>query len=99
MNNVWALTKICLAPLDTSKWAFIKRAFCALSYLPCSNIFMGNNLTWRYMTGILCLSLFCCALRCVPFGFAIIWTSKRELLVLLLLSFGCRVTGVTVNAL
>ena len=87
------------SPIRYVKWAFIKGVFCALSQLPCYNIFMGNILTWRYMTGSLFLSLFCCALRCVPFGFAIILTSKRKLLVLLLLSFGCRVSGVTVIAL
>ena len=41
---------------------------------------------------ILCLSLFCCALRCVFYSFVIILKRKRELVALLLLSYGCLVT-------
>ena len=40
----------------------------------------------------LCLSLFCCALLCVLSSFAIILKGKRELVALLLLSYGCLVT-------
>ena len=39
--------------------------------------------------GVLCLSLFCCALHCVLSSFAIILKRKRELVALLLLSCGC----------
>ena len=42
--------------------------------------------------GVLCLSLFCYALLFVHSSFAIIVTRKRELITLLLLSFGCLVT-------
>ena len=42
--------------------------------------------------GVLCLSLFCYALFYALSIFAIILTRKRELIVLLLLSFGCLVT-------
>ena len=41
---------------------------------------------------VLCLSLFCCALFCVLSSFAIILKRKRELVALLLLSFGCLLT-------
>ena len=41
--------------------------------------------------GVLCLSLFCCALLCVLSSFAII-LKKRELVALLSLSYGCLVT-------
>ena len=40
----------------------------------------------------LCLSLFCYALLCVLSSFAIILKRKRELVDLLLLSYGCLVT-------
>ena len=46
--------------------------------------------------GVLCLSLFCYALLCVPFSFAIILKRKRKLVALLLLSYRCIVT---INAL
>ena len=39
--------------------------------------------------GVLCLSLFCCAFLCVLSSFAIILKRKRELVALLLLSYGC----------
>ena len=42
--------------------------------------------------GVLCLSLFCCALLCVLSSFAIILKRKRGLVALLLLSYGCLVT-------
>ena len=42
--------------------------------------------------GVLCLSLFCCALLCVPSSFEIILKRKRELVAFLLLSYGCLVT-------
>ena len=42
--------------------------------------------------GVPCLSLFCCALLCVLSSFAIILKRKRELVALLLLSYGCLVT-------
>ena len=42
--------------------------------------------------GVLCLSLFCCALLCVFSTFVIILKRKRELVALLLLSYGCLVT-------
>ena len=42
--------------------------------------------------GFLCLSLFCCALLCVLSSFAIILRRERELVALLLLSYGCLVT-------
>ena len=48
--------------------------------------------------GVPCLSLFCCALLCVLSSFAIIMKTKRELVALLLLSYGCLVT-VTVLSL
>ena len=41
---------------------------------------------------VLIWSLFCHALLHAPFSFAIILTRKRELVALLLLSFGCLVT-------
>ena len=44
------------------------------------------------VVGVLCLSLFCCALLCVLSSFAIILKRKRELAALLLLSYGCLVT-------
>ena len=45
-----------------------------------------------FFVGVLCLSLFCYALRFVHSSFAIILKRKRELITLLLLSFGCLVT-------
>ena len=42
--------------------------------------------------GVLCLSLFCYALLCVHFSFAIILKRKRKLVALLLLSYRCIVT-------
>ena len=39
--------------------------------------------------GVLCLSLFCYALRCVQFSFAIILKRKAKLVALLLLSCIC----------
>ena len=42
--------------------------------------------------GVLCLSLFCCALFCVLSSFAINLKRKRELVILLLLSYRCLVT-------
>ena len=42
--------------------------------------------------GVLCWSLFWYALFCVLSSFAIILTRKRELVALLLLSFGCLLT-------
>ena len=42
--------------------------------------------------GVLCLSMFCYALLCVHSSFAIILKRKRELVALLLLSYGCLVT-------
>ena len=43
--------------------------------------------------GVLCWSLFWYALLYVLSSFAIILTRKKELVALLLLSFGCRVTA------
>ena len=48
------------------------------------------------VVGVLCLSLYSCALLCVLSSFAIILTRKRDLVALLLLSFG---SIVTVNVL
>ena len=42
--------------------------------------------------GVLCLSLFSCALRCEHYSFAIILKRKRKLRALLLLSYRCIVT-------
>ena len=42
--------------------------------------------------GVLCLSLFCCALLCILSSFAITLKRKKELVALLLLSYGCLVT-------
>ena len=42
--------------------------------------------------GVLCLSLFCCALHCGLSNFAIILKRKRELDALLLLNYGCHIT-------
>ena len=42
--------------------------------------------------GALCLSLFCCALFCVLSRFEIICKRMRELVALILLSYGCLVT-------
>ena len=42
--------------------------------------------------GVLCLSLFCYALLCVYFSFAIILKMKRKLVALLFLSYRCIVT-------
>ena len=39
--------------------------------------------------GVLCVTLFCYALLCVHFSFAIILKRKRKLVALLLFSFGC----------
>ena len=44
------------------------------------------------VVGVLCLSLFCCALLYVLSSFAIILKRKRELVDMLLLSYGCLVT-------
>ena len=44
------------------------------------------------VVGVLCLSLFCCALLHVFSSFAIILKKTRELVALLLLSYGCLVT-------
>ena len=44
------------------------------------------------VVGVLCLSLFCCALLWVFSSFAIILKRKRELAAMLLLSYGCPVT-------
>ena len=44
------------------------------------------------VVGVLCLSLFCYALLFVLSRFAIILKRKRELVALLLLSYGCLVT-------
>ena len=41
--------------------------------------------------GVLCLSLFCYALLCFLSSFAIILKRKREVVALLLLSYGCLV--------
>ena len=48
------------------------------------------------VVGVLCLSLFCCALLCVLSSFAIILKRKRGLYALILLSYRYLVT---VNAL
>ena len=45
-----------------------------------------------FIVGVLCLSLFCFVLLCVLSSFAIILKSKRELIALFLLSYGCLVT-------
>ena len=42
--------------------------------------------------GLLYFSLFCCALLCVLSSFAIILKRKKELVALLILSYGCCVT-------
>ena len=42
--------------------------------------------------GVLCLSLFCYALLCVPFSFAIMLKRWRNLVALILLSYRCIVT-------
>ena len=42
--------------------------------------------------GVLCLSLFCYALPCIHFSFAIILKRKRKLVALLSLSYRCIVT-------
>ena len=42
------------------------------------------------VVGVLCLSLFCCALLCVLSSFAIILKRKGELVALLLLSYCCK---------
>ena len=42
--------------------------------------------------GVLCLSLFCYALLCVHYSFAIILKRKRKLVVLLLMPYRCIVT-------
>ena len=42
--------------------------------------------------GVLCLTLFCYALHCVLLSLPIILKRKRELVALLLLSYGCLVT-------
>ena len=44
------------------------------------------------IVGTLCLSLFCYALLCVHFRFAIILKRKRKLVALLFLSYRCIVT-------
>ena len=47
---------------------------------------------FQLFVGVLCLSLFCYALLCVHFGFAIILKRKRKLVALLLLFYRCIVT-------
>ena len=42
--------------------------------------------SFLFVEGVLCLSLFCCALLCVLSSFAIILKRKRDLVALLLLS-------------
>ena len=46
----------------------------------------GGSVRVYWLWGVLCLSLFCCALLCVLSSFAIILERKRELVALLLLS-------------
>ena len=46
----------------------------------------------HWLCGVLCLSLFCCALPYVLSNFAITLQRKRKLVALLLLSYGCLVT-------
>ena len=41
------------------------------------------------VVGVRCLCLFCCAFFCVLSSFAIVLKRKRELVALLLLSYGC----------
>ena len=47
---------------------------------------------FQLFVGVPCLSLFCYALLCVHFGFAIILKRKRKLVALLLLFYRCIVT-------
>ena len=47
--------------------------------------------------GVLCLSLFRCALLCVHSSFAIILKRKRKLVALLSLTYRCIVTTLTQN--
>ena len=49
-------------------------------------------LCFSLVVGVLCLSLFCCALLCVLSRFEIILKNKRKLVAVLLLSYGCLVT-------
>ena len=47
---------------------------------------------FQLSVGVLCLSLFCCALLCVHFSIAINLKRKRKLVALLLLSYRCIAT-------
>ena len=47
---------------------------------------------FQLVLGVRCLSLICCALLYVLSSFAVILKRKRELVALLLLSYGCLVT-------
>ena len=62
-----------------SKAVVLLLLICCLVYFP-------------FVVRVLCLSLFCCALLFVLSSFAIILKRKRELVALLLLSYGCLVT-------
>ena len=67
-------------------WAAVCPRPVVLLLLICSLV------SFPLVVGVLCLSLFCCALLCVLSGFAIILKMIRELVALLLLSHGCLVT-------
>ena len=76
-----------LSPSSPHRWyrllSVLRRWFCCCwSVLVCL----------RLVVGVMCLSLFCCALLCVLSSFAIILKRKRGLLTLLLLSYGWFVT-------
>ena len=83
-QNSYASGKACSGLLDLSLLQFSKAAVLLLltCYLVC----------FPLVVGVLCVSLFCCALLCVLSKFAIILKRKREQVALLLLSYGCLVT-------
>ena len=55
-------------------------------------LLIGCLVCFPLVVGVLCLSLFCCALLCVLSSFANIMKRKRELVALLLLSYRCLIT-------
>ena len=74
------LNPLWLRPLSVLRWwVILLLLICCLVRFP-------------LVVGVLCLSLFCCALLCVRFSFAISLKRKRDMVALLLLSYGCLVT-------
>ena len=62
-------------------WAAVRSWAVVLLLLICCLV------CFQFVEGVLCLSLFCCALLCVLSSFAIILKRKRELVAFLSLSY------------